>query len=152
MRSNISNSSLDNLEIAEFFENDFDIEYGNHDNGDSYGRISQKENSKNFIQFSIYPDFWNIDTLRWPWIGSQLLLTCFREAINHGIFFLELNARTMDESIKTQDKLEKWYRKFGFETISQDVDGTKMRAMTMNRPLEFRYKELVDRVLSLEGI
>jgi hypothetical protein len=64
MYSNVSNSSLDNLEIAEFFENDFDIEYGKYDNGDPYGRISQKENSSNFIQFSIYPDFWNIDTLR----------------------------------------------------------------------------------------
>lgn len=77
-----------------------------------------------------------------------MLLTCFREAINHGIFFLELNARTSDESIKTQENLEKWYRKFGFETIAKDVEGTKMRAMTMNRPLEFRYKELVDRVLT----
>ena len=152
MRSNISSPSLDVLEIAEFFENDFDIEYWKHGNGDLYGRISQKDNPSNFIQFSIYPDFWNIDTLRWPWIWSQLLLTCFREAINHGIFFLELNARTSDESIKTQEDLEKWYRKFGFETISQDINGTRMRAVTMNRPLEFRYKELIERVLSLEEI
>ncbi len=93
---------------------------------------------------------WELETLNGPGSGSILLLRVFREARELGVTKITLNARTNDESLNTQEALEDWYRKFGFETIYRGVNGTKMQALVSNnRPLIFRIQEFRNRVATL---
>jgi hypothetical protein len=64
MRSREIDNYIDELDIAEYFEAKFHIEYGTHTNGDAYGKISAIEDESMYVQFNILPNHWYIETIR----------------------------------------------------------------------------------------
>ena len=151
MHSNFSEIILeqiiDQLEINEFPEK-FDYNYWEYSAWIRYGEIRLKSNYNLYLRYTILRDWYHLDTIYAPWKWSELLLALFYQARIMRVSYIHLNARTNDEEIMTQEELENWYRKFWFETLSYDTDGTKMKAKVENRPISYRYKELLNRISS----
>lgn len=138
--------SLDNLDVLDFFPDKFSYFEWEYSKWARYWEIRYKDDPYSYLRYSIIGNTYYLETIHSPWKWSVLLIALFHQAYSSRKNYIFVNARTNDETIINQDSLEDWYRRFWFETISRDVDGTRMRASTINRPLSFRLKELLAKI------
>lgn len=134
------NSLIDELSLSGYFEDNFTLDEWKYDNWSTYIEIRWK-NGDGYLRCTIlWEKSWYLDTIYSPKNGTFLLLALFYYGSEYyKISNIEGNARTNDELLNSQEQLEDWYRKFGFEVISRDTNGARMRANVKNRPLAFRF-------------
>ena len=141
------NFLIDELSISGYFEENFLLEEWKYDNGDNFIKISWKQGGGYLRCTVFWKETWYLDTIFSPNNGTFLLLALFYfGASYYNIRYVDGNARTNDEQLNSQEQLEDWYRKFGFELVSRDSNWTKMRASIKNRPLMFRFELLHKRI------
>jgi hypothetical protein len=138
--------SIDSLDLLDFLPEKFTYFEWEYSNWVWYWEIRYKDDPDYYLRYSILDDTYYLETIHSPWKWSVLLIALFHQAFSSWKNWILVNARTNDEAIKDQSTLEDWYRRFWFETISRDIDGTKMRASVANRPLIFRLKELLAKI------
>jgi len=144
--SNDLEQCIDSIDLLDFFPENFLYFFWEYNHWIRYWEIYCRANTEFYLRYRTLWNIYVLDTLYAPWKGSEMMLALFHLASTWGIKTIQLNARTNDEERKTQEELEFWYRKFWFETLSRDIDGTKMRANVVNWPIVYRFRELIDKV------
>ncbi len=144
--SSVIDDIIDKLSLSGYFEDNFIHEEWKYDNWELFIKIRWK-NQEGYMQCTLNWDkTWHLDTIFSPGNGSFLLLALFYFASNYNISYITGNVRTNNEILNSQEQLENWYRKFGFEVTSRDSNGTKMKANIKNRPLAFRLETLLRKI------